>query len=61
MLFWENKIRFNFIKRNFVKSAAHLNIDSYYISEVEVETGADNEALKDLYLPFAVVNIKLKI
>ena len=45
---------------NFVKSASKINIDSSYISKVEVETGADYEELKNLYPSLAIVNIRLK-
>ena len=45
---------------NFIKSAAKINIDSSYISKVEVETGEDYEELKNIYPNMAIVNIKLK-
>ena len=45
---------------NFIKSAAKINIDSSYISKVEVETGDDYEELKNIYPNMAIVNIKLK-
>ena len=44
----------------FIKSAAKINIDSSYISKVEVETGEDYEELKNIYPNMAIVNIKLK-
>ena len=45
---------------NFIKNFAKINIDSSYISKVEVETGNDYEELKNIYPNMAVVNIKLK-
>ena len=45
---------------NFIKNASKINIDSSYISKVEVETGADYEELKNLYPSLAIVNIRLK-
>ena len=45
---------------NFIKSAAKINIDSSYISKVEVETGDGFEELKNIYPNMVIVNIKLK-
>ena len=45
---------------NFIKNFAKINIDSSYISKVEVETGNDYEELKNIYPNVAIVNIKLK-
>lgn len=45
---------------NFIKSPAKLNIDSSYISKVEVEAGEDYSELRKLYPAMAIVNIKLK-
>ena len=45
---------------NFVKNFAKINIDSSYISKVEVETGDDFMELKNIYPNMAIVNIKLK-
>ncbi len=44
----------------FIKSPTILNIDSSYISKVEVETGEDYIQLRKLYPSMAIVNIKLK-
>ena len=44
---------------NFIKNFTKINIDSSYISKVEVETGNDYDELKNLYPFFTIVNIKL--
>ena len=44
----------------FVKDPAKLNIDSSYISKIEVEEGEDYKELRKLYPSMVIVNVKLK-
>lgn len=44
----------------FVKNAAAINIDSSHIYNVEVDTGADFEELKNIFTSRTIVNIQTK-
>ena len=48
------------VNGNFIKTFTKINIDSSYISKVEVEIGDDYEELKNIYPSLALVNIQLK-
>jgi len=48
------------INGNFIKNPTNIKIDSAYIFNVEVESGADFDELKNLYPLLSIVNIQTK-